>query len=176
MKIQNFKDIVDNTPICIKDCQGDLCKLYAYVGITFQSSYHAKSITEALHKKINLAFTTGHQKVRQNCKRMITDLIREYVIYDKPLSPYFEILSCLSDALRSETSNIGVDIIGDWKTAIKSARDEVEFTNVWEIGLKNLAQTRDFNVAQAARSLKEDGFTVLLTPGEIALDEYSEKK
>jgi Holliday junction resolvase-like predicted endonuclease len=173
MDLKIFRQIVDQTPARITDCQGDPVLLYKYVGLALQSSYQLNKVNESLYDRIRNAFANGHGELRRMCRSLETDLIREHVILDAPLNPYFDVLSCIRDALLARKSE-GGEIAGNWVAAIQAARDHVAIRN-W--GEKNHERiyAREFSVSRAAKFLKQQGYGIRLGPGIIALEESAEE-
>ena len=127
MDLKTFREIVDRTPTEIAAIREQPEQLYAYVGLDFQGSYQLKTVGDALNDRIRAAFKTGHRTVFSLCRSLMTDLIREHVMFGLPLDPYYDLLGRLRDAARPADS--GGDIDGDWEAAIKAARYSVEMSN-----------------------------------------------
>jgi hypothetical protein len=171
--LQNFRQIVDQTPARIAASEGDPARLYAYIGLSFKTSYSDKAVSDALCERIRNAFTSGHGEAWRTCRSLETDLIREHVILDAPLNPYFEVLSHLKDALRAP-ANEGSKIDGDWHAAIQAAQDHVKVSSYKTTEHRRIF-AREFSVAEAAKFLKQQGYSIRLEPGFIALEEIVEK-
>lgn len=147
--------------------------LYAYVGLDFQGPYQQTKVIEALSVRLRNAFTSGQGEVRDICRKLQTDLIREHVLEETPLDPYFKILSQIKDAVRApERSSTAVE--GDWRLAIQSAQDLIEINNHGEIDHR-LIYKREFAVADAAKLLREQGYEIQLEPGILALNWRAER-
>jgi len=130
MNLRDFRQIVDQTPACIAAYKSDAAGQYAYVGLDSQVSYQSKAVGDALYERIRNAFTSGHGEARSTCRKLKTDPIREHVIGDVPLDPYFEVLSHLEDALHAPASQpvrskvIGPLLSKQLRTTLKSAITE----------------------------------------------------
>lgn len=172
MNLNIFRQIVDQTPASITSCRGDLVRLYEYVGFPLQSSYQLNKVNEALYDRIRNAFASGHSEIRRVCSSLETDLIREHIIMGASLNPYFDLLSCIRDALKSRKSEVG-NVVGDWDIAVQAARDYIEISN-WISSNNELIYARDFSVAKAAKFLKQQGYGIRLEFGIIALEESAE--
>lgn len=172
MDLKAFMILVDKTPTQIGLLGGDLTALYTYVGLESKGSYHLSAVTDILYAKIREAFTSGLGTARQACRTFLTDLIREHVVLDTQLDPYFEVLSCLCDAFRDSGQDQG-EIIGDWTTAVKAARDYVALIPGHSSNRENI-YAREFAVAKAARALKDIGYAIRLESGWISLEECAE--
>lgn len=173
MDLQNFRQIVDQTPAYIAAYEGDPARLYAYVGLDCQTSYSNHAVSDALCERIRNAFTSGHGEAWRTCRSLATDLIREHVILDAPLDPYFEVISHLKDALQARP-NEPSEIDGDWRAAIQAAQDHVKISSYKTVEHRHMF-AREFAVAEAARFLKQQGYSIRLDPGFIALEEIAEK-
>lgn len=173
MNLHVFKEIVDQTPVDIELCQGDPVKLYEYVGLEAHGSYQRDQVTTALYEKIRTAFSSGHGTAWEICRSLMTDMIRENVLLDVPLDPYFEVLSHLCDAIRVEGQDRG-ELVGDWPLAIKAARDHIALSTWRSSSNAESAYTREFAVARAARALQDLGFAICLQPGRIDLEDTAE--
>lgn len=173
MDLNVFKEIVDKTSAEIEHCQGDLIKLYEYVGLEAHGSCQCDQVTEALYEQIRTAFSSGHGTVWKNCRSLMADMIRENVLLDVPLDPYFEVLSHLRDAIRVDGQDRG-ELVGNWPLAIKAARDHIALSK-WRSSLNaESTYAREFAVARAARALQDLGFTIRLQPGRIDLENAAE--
>lgn len=173
MHLQDFRQIVDQTLEHIAAYEGDPVRLYAYVGLSFQTSYSDKAVSDALYERIRNAFASGHGEAWRICRSLEADLIREHVILDVPLDPYFEVLSHLKDALRARADEAS-KINGDWHAAIQAAQDHVKVSS-YKTSEHRRIFAREFAVAEAAKLLKQLGYDIRLGPGFIALEEISEK-
>lgn len=173
MDLHVFKEIVDQTPVDIELCQGDLIKLYEYVGLETHGSYQRDQVTTALYEKIRTAFSSGHGTAWEICRSLMTDMIRENVLHDVPLDPYFEVLSHLCDAIRVEGQDRG-ELVGDWPLAIKAARDHIALSTWRSSSNAESTFAREFAVARAARALQDLGFAIRLEPGRIDLEDAAE--
>jgi hypothetical protein len=171
MDLKTFREIVDRTPTEIAAIRDQPEQLYAYVGMDFEGSYQLKTVGDALNDRIRAAFKTGHRTVFSLCRSLMTDLVREHVIFGVPLDPYYDLLSRLRDAARP-TDGSG-DIDGDWEAAIKAARDSVEMSNYSTSNLR-APHAREYNVAESAKALKQAGYAIRLEPGFIAVEEASQ--
>jgi hypothetical protein len=170
--LKTFREIVDRTPTEIAAIRDQPEQLFAYAGLDFQGSYQLKTVGDALNDRIRAAFKTGHRTVFSHCRSLITDLIREHVLFDLPLDPYYDLLGRLRDAARRTDS--GGDVDGDWEAAIKAARDSVEMSNYSTPHLRG-AHAREYNVAEAAKALKQAGYSIRLEPGLIFVEEASQR-
>ena len=171
MDLKTFREIVDRTPTEIAAIREQPEQLYAYAGLDFQGSYQRTTVGQALNDRIRAAFKTGHRTIFSLCRGLITDLIREHVMFGFPLDPYYDLLGRLRDAVRP--TDIGGDIDGDWEAAIKAARDSVELSNYSTSNLRG-AHVREYNVAELAKALKEAGYAIRLEPGIIAVEEAAQ--
>lgn len=172
MDIQALREIVDAASPGIAACEGDLPRLYEYLELDHGPNYSIGAVSEALYARIKTCFASGHASVWRACKSMQTDLIRENVLLDKPLEPYFEVLDHLRDAVRSE-SDPRAPVEGDWGRAIHLAQDHIHIQS-WGNTDKERFHTRDFMVAKAARELRDAGFAICLEPGRLSLEEAAE--
>ena len=174
MNLQSFRQIVDFTRPGIAACEGDLHRLYDYVGLEHGPAHTRNAVSDALYARMKVCFTSGHPAVWRTCKSLRTDLIREHVLHGTPLDPYFEVLDHLQDAMR----NIGdprAEIEGDWEAAIRGALDHMEIQSFGSINREKV-HARDFAVARMARGLKDAGFAIRLEPGGLRLEEESQTK
>jgi hypothetical protein len=169
--LKTFREIVDRTPTEIATIRDQPEQLYAYAGLHFQGSYQLKMVGDALNDRIRAAFQTGHRTVFSVCRSLVTDLIREHVLFGLPLDPYYNLLGRLRDAARLTDS--GEDIVGDWEAAIKAARDSVEMSNHSTSNLR-APHAREYNVAESAKALKQAGYAIRLEPGFIAVEEAAQ--
>lgn len=172
MNINAFRQIVDSSESGIAACAGDLQSLYKYVGLEGRGSYTREAVSDALYANIQGCFTSGNSAVWQTCKSLRKDLINEHVLLGVPLDPYFEVLDHLQDAVRSKAYSRG-SIEGDWNQAIRAALDHVQINSWGQIDRRNL-YARDFMVAEAARALRDEGFSIRQEPGWLSLEETSE--
>ncbi len=140
-------------------------------GWIFRAAISSERSQDALNDRIRAAFTTGHRTVFGLCRSLITDLIREHVLFGLPLDPYYDLLGRLRDAARPADS--GGDIQGDWEAAIKAARDSVELSNYSTSHLRG-AHAREYNVAELAKALKQAGYAIRLEPGFIGVEEAAQ--
>ena len=173
MDLQNFRQIVDQTPTRIASYQGNPAGLYAYVGLEYQTQYQNKAVSDALYERIRNAFTSGHGEAWRTCRSLKTDLIREHVILGASLDPYFEVLSHLNDAFQVRANETGT-LNGDWYASVQAAKDHIDFSN-YRTSDHRRFYPREFAVAEAAKYLKQHGYSIRLEPGFIALEELSEK-
>lgn len=147
MDLNAFRQIVDSTIPDISACTDDLQRLYKYVGN---------------------CFTSGHFKVWHTCKSLRKDLIREHVLLGAPLDPYFEAIRHLQAAVNSNGDH-REPIEGDWNQAVRSVLNFVQSDN-WISTNRTVFYTRDFQVAGAARALRDAGFAVRLELGRYELN------
>ena len=171
MDLKTFREIVDRTPTEIAAIREQPEQLYAYAGLDLQGSYQLKTVADALNDRIRAAFRTGHRTVFSVCRSLMTDLIRDHVMFGLPLDPYYDLLGRLRDAARPADS--GGDIDGDWEAAIKAARDSVEMSNYSTSNLRS-PHAREYNVAESAKALKQAGYAIRLEPGFIAVEEAAQ--
>lgn len=130
-------------------------------------------MSDALFERIYNSFTSGHAEVRSICRKLKTDLIREHVLEGVPLDPYFELLSHMEDAVRPRDNTSG-PALGDWALAIQAAHDHVQISKFRTLEHRRI-YARDFAVAEAAKFLKQHGYSVRLEPGLIALEWRAER-
>ncbi|WP_150524040.1 hypothetical protein [Roseibium sediminis] len=173
MDLQSFRQIVTSTNSSI-DKNTNPKDLYKYVGLQESGTYQLGSVTDALYHRIDAAFVCGKTKVSTLCFDLITDLIREHVILNEPLAPHLEVLVRIRDAVVS-TDEDRSDIEGDWVTAVQAATDHMALTSQY-MTTPNRAYARQFEVAKAARSLKEAGYSIRLEPRWISVEEASETR
>ena len=173
LNLQDFRKVVDQKPAGVPDSKREPAALYAYVGLEAQGSYQIGAVCDALFDRIRNAFTSGHGEVRSICRKLKTDLIREHVLEDVPLDPYFEVLSHMEDALRVRENTSGA-VIGDWSLAIQAAHDHVEISSFRTLEHRRI-YAREFAVAEAAKFLKQHGYDIRLEPGLIALERRAER-
>lgn len=175
MDIETFREIVDHTSAEIVAIRDQPEELYAYVGLAFEGIYQRKNVCAALDDRVRAAFKVGHRAVSNLCHTLLIDLIREHVILDVPLDPYYDLLVRLRDAARQADVDRDTDgnIDGDWETAIKAARDSIEISNYSTSTLRAL-HAREYNVAESAKALKQAGYAIRLETGFIAVEETAE--
>jgi hypothetical protein len=171
MDLKTFREIVDRTSTDIATVRDQPEHIYAYVGLNFEGSYQLKTVGDALDDRIRAAFKSGHRAVVSLCGSLVTDLIREHVILDVPLDPYYDLLSRLRDAARR--ADDGGNIEGDWESAIKAALDSVEMSKYSTSNLRAI-HAREYNVAESAKALKLEGYAIRLEPGFIAVEEAAQ--
>jgi hypothetical protein len=169
--LKTFRAIADRTPSEIAAIREQPELLYAYVGLDLHGNYQLKTVGEALNDRIRAAFKTGHKTVFNLCRSLITDLIREHVIFGLPLDPCYDLLGRLRDSVRLADS--GGEIDGDWEVAIKATRDSVDMSN-HSIPDRRRFHAREYNVAEAAKFLKQAGYAIRLEPGFIAVEEAAQ--
>ncbi len=173
MNLRDFREIVNQTPARIAAHKNDPSGQYAYAGLDYQMSYQSKAVSDALYERIRSAFTSGHGEARLTCRQLKTDLIREHVIKDVPLDPFFEVLSHVEDALRARASSTG-PVIGNWTAAIQAAQDHIEISTYRTLNHRQI-YSREFAVAEAANFLQQQGYEIQLEPGLIALERRAER-
>jgi hypothetical protein len=172
MDLKAFRQIVDCAAPGISACADDLQRLYEYVRLEGHGSYTRKAVSDALYARIKGCFTSGHSVVWHTCKSLRKDLIREHVLLGVPLDPYFEVLDHLQDAVRTD-GDTRATIEGDWNQAIRDALDHVQLHRWGQIN-RSMIHARDFQVAEAARALRDAGFAIRLEPGWLGLEETAE--
>jgi hypothetical protein len=172
MDLKQFRQVVDGAAPGIASCEGDLQRLYDYVGLEQGFNYTVSAVSDALYARIKGCFASGHAAVWRKCKSLRTDLIRDHVLSGAALDPYFEVLDHLLDAIRV-AGDPGAPIEGDWEQAIQSAFDYVQ-THGWGVIGRERVHARDFMVAEAARVLRDAGFAIRLEPGRLRLEEAAE--
>ena len=172
MDLSSFRKIVDSAGPCIVDCADNLTRLYEYVGIEGRGSYTRQAVSDALYANIRGRFTSGHSAVWRTCKSLRKDLIREHVLLGVSLDPYFEVLDHLGDAIRTD-GDPRAPIEGDWIQAIRDALDHVQIHSWGEIN-RTMLHAREFQVAEAARALRDAGFAIRLESGRLGLEEAAE--
>ncbi len=172
MDLQGFREIVDRTPTGIAAIREQPEQINAYAGLDLQAGSSLKTVADALNDRMRDAFRTGHTAVSSLCRSLMTDLIREHVIFGMPLDPYFDLLERLRDAVRQTDNREEID--GDWEAAIEAARDSVEMSNYSTSHLQG-AHARDYNVAKSAKALKDGGFSIRLEPGLLSVEPAAEK-
>jgi len=172
MNLCTFREIVDGAAPGIDACGGDLTRLYDYVGLEHGVGYSTQAVSDMLGERIQGSFTSGHAGVWQTCRSLRTDLIREHVLHDVPLDPYFEVLDCLADAIRT-TGDGRALVEGDWDQAVRGALDRIRLRG--RLGLdRERFHTRDFAVARAARFLRGGGFAIRLEAGSLRIEDAAE--
>ena len=172
MDLHIFRKILDSAPLDIAACEGDLQRMYSYVGLDPGNAQTIRAVSEALYARIRGSFSSGHAEVWRTCKSLRTDLIREHVLCGAPLDPYFEVLDHLQDAIRT-AGETRAPIEGDWVRAIRCAFDHVQIRS-WGVLNREQIHARDFMVANAARALRDAGITIRLAPGRLTLEEAAE--
>ena len=172
MNLEAFRQIVDSAGPGIAACADDLQRLYEYVGLEGRGSYTRKAVSDALYASIQGCFTSGHAAVWRACKSLRKDLIREHVLLGVSLDPYFEVLDHLQDAVRTDGAP-RASIEGDWNQAIRAALDHVQIHSWGQIN-RPMLHARDFQVAEAARTLRDAGFAIRLEPGWLGLEGTAE--
>ncbi|MBY2916170.1 hypothetical protein [Rhizobium leguminosarum] len=171
MDLKSFREIVDRNSAKIAPHKASLDALYRYAGLEETGSYQLRMVADVLYDRARAAFSSGHRCAWETCRRLRTDLIREHVILGVPLEPYFEVINHLQDALRSEST--AAEIVGNWDIAVEAALDHLEVSD-WRTVQPERANARDFEVAKAAKRLRDNGFAIRLSPGWISLEEQSE--
>ncbi|MCH5509686.1 hypothetical protein [Pseudomonas syringae] len=172
MDLNTFRKIIDRSSPAISAYQGDLENLYDYVGLEHGSSYTLSAVSKALYTKIQDCFISGHAAVWRACQSLRTDLIREHTLLNAPLDPYFEVLEHLRDAVHTD-DNSRATIEGDWETAIRTAFDHVQIQS-WGSTNRRTIYARDFMVAEAARALRDAGYSILLEAGGMGFWQEAE--
>ncbi len=172
MDLQTFRQIVDGAAPGIAACEGDLQRLYDYVGLEHGTSYTRTAVSDALYAQMRDCFTSGHAAVWRACRSLRKDLIREHVLSSAPLDPYFEVLDHLQDAVRI-AGDPRAPIEGNWGRAIRGTLDHVQIHS-WGALNREKTYARDFMVAEAARALRGAGFAIRLEPGQLRLEEAAE--
>lgn len=172
LNLESFRQAVDQTSAKIAACEGDLLRLYDYVGLDHRGSYQVDAVGNALYERIRQSFSSGHGMLWRACRSLETDLIREHVLHGAPLDPYFEVLNRIRDAVRSGANDTG-DIAGDWSSAIRAAQDHIEI-NTWRTTGHERIFSREFAVARAAKFLMTQGYRIRLDPGVLVLEETAE--
>lgn len=172
MDLNTFRKIVDRMPAGITDYKDDPARLYAYAGLNFDEPHQVNAVGDALDARIRTAFKGGGRTAAGLCRGLQTDLIREHVILNAPLDPYYNLLGRIRDALKLLPDTGEID--SDWDAAIKGARDGVEMCNLPTNDLRR-PHAREFAVADAAKALKQAGYSIRLEPGLIALEIAAEK-
>ncbi|APU31913.1 hypothetical protein UYA_20095 [Ectopseudomonas alcaliphila JAB1] len=172
MDLTTFRQIVDRSPPAIKACEENLQHLYDYVGLEHGSSYTRSAVSKALYARIRDCFTSGHAAVLRACQSLRTDLIREHTLLNAPLDPYFEVLAHLRDAVRAD-DNSRTTIEGDWDTAVRTAFDHVQIQS-WGSESRRTTYAREFMVAEAARALRDAGYSIQLEPGKLSFGQGAE--
>ena len=172
MNLEAFCKIVDSAGPGIATCGDDLQRLYEYVGLEGRGFYTRTAVSDALYASIKGCFTSGHSAVWRACKSLRKDLIREHVLLGVSLDPYFEVLDHLQDAVRTDGAP-HASIEGDWNRAIRAALDYVQIHTLGQIN-RRILHARDFQVAEAARTLRDAGFSIRLEPGWLGLEETAE--
>ena len=172
MDLQTFRQIVDGAAPGIAACEGDLQRLYDYVGLEHGAAHTRSAVSDALYAQIRDCFTSGSAAVWRVCRSMRKDLIREHKLSGAPLDPYFEVLDHLQDALRV-VGDARAPIEGDWGRAIRGTLDHIHIHS-WGTPHRETVYARDFMVAHAARALRDAGFAIRLEPGRLRLEEAAE--
>ena len=173
MNLQEFEAAVDACPDEITPKLDSLEALYEYVGLPVESSFSRNEAAQELYRKIVLAFPAGRQTVWKRCRDLLEELIQDHVLDGKPLDPYFEVLEHLRDAVRAEGATPG-DIKGDWNAAIRHAFDHTRVSNWDTSATRENTHTREFELARAARRLREAGCKLLRTGHYLSLVPESE--
>jgi len=168
MDLQSFRTLVDTSEAESSTCKNNPDALCQYVGLAAGGNFQLSAAAEALDERLRATLTSGDGNAWWQCRSLRTDLIREHVISDAPLAPYYGVLSRLQDALNPTDSKQG-HIIGDWAAAAKAAIDHIAI-NSWEGVDPERIETRNFAVARAARWLKDQGYAIRLATGEISLE------
>ncbi len=173
MDLQSFRKVVNDNPSAV-DEHATLEELYRYAGLQENGSYQRTSVTDAFYERIRTAFPSGKAKVRLLCTELIKDIIREHVILNMPLRPYFEVLIRIRDALNATDMDTG-DIKDGWATAVEAANDHIALSS-WKTLQPERTYARHFQVARAAAALKRAGYQIRLEPSWISVEESSEKR
>ena len=174
MDLKFFRQIVDSAEPGIAACESDLRRLYEYVELKDQGFYALNAVSGALYARIKNCFSSGHSSVWRACKSIRKDLIREHILLGVPLDPYFEVLDRLQDAVSTE-DDPRAEITGDWNQAIQGALDHIHISSWGKLDRRRL-HTRDFQVAEAARFLRDKGFAIHLESGRLNLEEAAETR
>lgn len=172
MDLNTFRKIVDRTLAGITEYKDDPERLYVYAGLNLDGTYQVNAVSDALNARIRAAFKSGDRTAAGLCRSLQTDLIREHVIFDAPLDPYYNLLGRIRDTLRVQPDTGEID--GDWEAAVKAARDSVEMGSMPTNDLRR-PHAREFAVADAAKALKQAGYSIRLEPGLLALEMAAEK-
>jgi len=172
MDLTTFRQIIDRSSPAIIACQENLEHLYDYVELEHGSSYTRSAVSEALYAKIRDCFTCGHASVWRTCQSLRADLIREHTLLNAPLDPYFEVLEHLRDAVRADDNSRSA-IEGDWDTAVRTAFDHVQIQS-WGSENRRMTYAREFMVAEAARVLRDAGYSILLEAGKLSFGQQAD--
>jgi hypothetical protein len=169
MDLKSFREVVDRCPEGIASCQNDLRKLYLFVGLSVESgAFSRHAVSQELYRKIAATFVSGHKAVFQRCRELRRELICGHVLDNESLHPYFSILDNIEDAVR----NIGQpleEIKGDWCKAIRYAYDNVKLNDWSASDQRERVYTRTYEVARAAKRLREGGYPIIRNGDRISL-------
>lgn len=128
ISLNQIRKIVDcHEPRLPRSTEPEAAKLF--VGITDISYYRAQDIADALKFKVTDSFSSGHHLIFIQIKEFLNDLIHEHIILNISLNPYFKVLCCLKDCMRSDTTEI--EITGSWEDALKATIDFIEWSEHW---------------------------------------------
>lgn len=172
MTLNEFRAIVERTNAKIPLGTERSSALYEYVGLKYSGSFQRTNVTKRLYEQIRDSLKSGRGIAADLCRKLIVDLIREHVVLDVPLAPYFDVLFTIRDALNPVDGDYSLLEV-DWNAAVQASVDQIAFSGTLQIEPSFIFR-REFSVARAARELQDQGYAVHLAPGLLALTEASE--
>ena len=166
---------VDAYPDAIGAIRDDFDALATHVRATPGSNRTIHEFQTQLRNRIAATFPSGHNTIWKLCRDMQKEMIFSHVVDGKPLEPYFSVIYALREAARNRVDDSG-NTSGDWVTAVHLAVDHARLDPPEVAGMHARGYQREFVVAQAAKRLQADGYTLQRDGANVSLDEMSEAK
>lgn len=175
--LQEFKDLVDKASSRIAAFKNDYNQICAYLNIDISTHYSASMVTDKLKQQIEelLEPVDGVGKFTEQMQSDLRDgLVYEAIFSDTDNSAYLIILKILSSR---RVDLVALDHENCWAEAIAVAKDYQAFApEVYNLrGDLRENYPQQYDVAQAALSLKALGCEVVLADGAIEVKSGLEK-
>lgn len=149
-----------------------LQEAYSRLGLPIVSDLSQKEIADYLAAQIKAAFSMGRGRVLYHCRDLKRRLIHEHHANGAPLDPYFEVLARVEDSMRGDA--LELDVVGDWKQAIKAAVDAREWSGDIHRSHYNVVFKAEIAAAEAANRLKAVGLAAVprKAPYEFSVSQH----
>ena len=154
ISLEEFRSLVNGMmPQISKSADPEAAK--AFVGMQDTPNYQCSVIGDVLFARIKESFRSGHQKVFNHCRTLLAQLVHDHEAADAALNPYFEVLSVMRDAIRSNAYEVEVE--GNWGAAVQSAMDFAEWRGPMHMQMYEYLFKAEIEQARAIRRVMSVG-------------------
>lgn len=180
MLLENFKNLVDNTPQTLYT--NELEEAYKTLKLDYKTSLtlSESDITKHIYSTISSSISLKEKEEKENIKRLEfinlrNDLIYRYILFDENPIEYLKIISVINDSCRKDCNYfVNFNNTENWKTAIENCKNYIFFRpNTFTIELKNLRKDypKQYDIATSAKYLIKNDCKIEIINSQINIIE-----